>query len=307
MTKAKTILQYDDVVPFIPSFEEIESEFARNYAKERKVKLFQNYVNQINSHYSELIEIWPEATPLQLFFGLSDSADIAQFKENLSSSYDYKQKVVRETEMKLRDIGQVDENSSSVSLVIPEEKRVDDIIASWTTEVKERIIHLYKDFWEDTSKEEFSRKIGYSIDLCNKIKERLEKDEDYNKEKPQHLTKKDSKMIKSLPLTGITFVRNGKKYRIGKGLHDPSDNPLNPLHGVPDPLTEKEMCFPMICPQFYVLDRSTWVKIITEKHEHPYLGTHMGTKRDLIPLTIDNFGEYKHKIRNIDLEKYGLL
>ncbi|EAY17436.1 hypothetical protein TVAG_493780 [Trichomonas vaginalis G3] len=301
-----TVLKFEDVQPFVPSLDEIESDFARNYAKDRILKNYQNYVKQINNNYNDLICVWPEAQPINLFFGLIDSADIAQLKENLANNYQYKEKILAETEKKLQEIGRLDNSSSNSTLLFQEDQQIDDIISGWAPETREKFISLYTDFWNDVSNEEFARKVGYSVDICKKLVERLSKDGELNKEKPKKIDKKESKYVKISPITGITFIRNGKKYRIGKGLTDPNDNPLNPLHGVPDPLTEKEMCFPMICPQFYVLDRSTWAKSISEKHEHPYLRTHMGTKRDLIPLTIDNFNEYKDKIRNIDLEKYGL-
>jgi hypothetical protein len=82
------------------------------------------------------------------------------------------------------------------------------------------------------------------------------------------------------------------------------DQTLNPLKGCPDPLTGEPITKPLMCQDYYVLDYKSWLKQINEHHEHPYTRKHLGSVRNLIEITTENFFEYKDKIVNLpNLEK----
>lgn len=95
-----------------------------------------------------------------------------------------------------------------------------------------------------------------------------------------------------------------EKYR------DNPDNPSlyqrlskeNPLQGAKDSVTGNHIRIPAISPDGYLLDYSTWLKIIKQGGCDPYTRKHI-TKRSITILNFDNIEKYRSQIRNLDMEE----
>jgi hypothetical protein len=74
----------------------------------------------------------------------------------------------------------------------------------------------------------------------------------------------------------------------------------NPIPDAIDPLTGEKMQVPTMSPDGYVLDYNSWMKTKKMDCINPYT-QEVVKKRDLIVLTIDNFEEFKHKIKFLSL------
>ena len=301
-------ITYEQVKPLMPKLDEI-SEDVREYVVSRIQQNFKRYVSQFNHQYEELHNEWPEASPILLFMGFI-SGDCSQ-EELLHKLSDpgYRMHVREELEKRMHT--SINDSSKRHDEVEDRklEKTVDDILNSMPEERVKKFISLYHEYWRNISHEEFGRKVGLQVDVCKRLIKKMKREGYFSKAVAKPLTKKRRKRDEDVfikELTGITFIKDGENYRLGLQTALQDDNPLNPLPGVPDPLTQKPMRHPMMCPDFYILDKDTWTKRISETHKHPYLNTPLGNKRDLIEITIDNFQKYRNQFRNLDCSEYGL-
>ena len=105
--------------------------------------------------------------------------------------------------------------------------------------------------------------------------------------------------IKSLSFVynGVAFKVGAKKTMLQKYIF------LNPIPGHIDQITMQPMQLPTLSRDGYVLDYSTWLKLLAQKKVNPFTQNHIKSKRELTILTIDNFGYYKDKIVNLEETK----
>ena len=303
----KDHITYEEVKPLMPKPEEFDEE-VRDYLYGRIQQNYKQYVNQFNHQFDELHKAWPEASPILLFMAfISGDCSAEELLQKLADP-GYRVQVREKLEKKIHT--SINDSSKTHDEVEDKkiDKKVESILHSFTKEKREWFISLYHEYWRNISHVEFGRKVGLQVAECKRLIKRMKKEGYFQKAITKTNIKKRKKkgeedvFIKEL--TGITFIKNGENYRLGLSTVLNDDNPMNPLPNVLDPLTQKPMKHPMICPDFYVLDKDTWTKRISETHTHPYLNTPLGNKRDLIELTIDNFNQYKDKIRNIDVSEY---
>lgn len=303
-------ITFDDIRALVPTLSEIEDPVSRRYALKRVEDNYHRYVKIINSHYSEVHSRWPEANALLIFMSFlmaNDAHDDFQIKV---SDPDFRLKVRAELNKRLKTVLPEDKSmKEDEDAHKREEEIIENICKNWPKSRMDKFKSVYFEYWGNTKKEEFAAKVGLCIPICEKLIEKLKGEGELNnqiKQQKKGHKHNDENTFTKEELTGISFIKKGKKYRLGLKIADPNENPMNPLPGVPDPLTQKPMKYPMVCPDFYVLDKNTWIKRISDTHTHPYLNTHMVSKRDLVPLTIDNFKYYKNKLRNLDCSQYGL-
>ena len=102
--------------------------------------------------------------------------------------------------------------------------------------------------------------------------------------------------------TSISFLHKKKVYRVGSRVpSNMKDYVLsNPITGCVDPITCEPMLMPTLSPDGYVLDYSTWIKLIAEIKINPYTQQPLTTKRQLTILTFDNLPYLKPQIKNWD-------
>jgi hypothetical protein len=72
----------------------------------------------------------------------------------------------------------------------------------------------------------------------------------------------------------------------------------NPLVNYIDQITMMKIVFPAISPDYYLLDYTTWLKILATNAENPFTRSHFN-KRQLTFITYDNVHLYAHKIVNL--------
>lgn len=73
----------------------------------------------------------------------------------------------------------------------------------------------------------------------------------------------------------------------------------NPIPGYIDQITTQPMMVPTLSPDYFVLDYSTWIALLSYEKYNPFTKTPMSEK-DLIILTEENFKEYRTKIVNLE-------
>jgi len=105
-----------------------------------------------------------------------------------------------------------------------------------------------------------------------------------------------------LNTTSISFLQKKKVYRVGISFpSNMKDYVLsNPITGCVDPMTCEPMIIPTLSPDGYVLDYTTWIKLIAEIKINPYTQQPLTTKRQLTILTFDNLPYLKPQIKNWD-------
>jgi hypothetical protein len=299
-------ITFDDIKSLIPTFSELEDLESRKYATKTVVENFHRYVKIINRQYSEVHSRWPEANALHIFMSFLLASDTHEDFQAKVLDPNFRLRVREELKNRLNAPLPEDKRMKEDEVAYKrEEEIIENIMKNWSKSRMEQFIYLYFEYWGNIKKEEFAAKVGLQIHICEKLIKRLKDDGALKPRKRAHKNKEEIGYTEE-ELTGITFLKKGEKYRLGVKILNPKENPNNPLPGVPDPLTQKPMIYPMVCPEFYVLDKNTWTKRISDSHTHPYLNTHMVSKRDLIPLTIDNFNYYRDKLRNLDCSQYNL-
>jgi len=266
-------LKIDDVESLLPPAMSNCSEEVQKSIIHHQRLTCQFKINRINRRYDDLLDLWRGGSPVLFFIGLElCDGNIDTLFDRIRNP-EFQTQVKREMRVRYQGIvtAQDSENDSSPQIEYKqagasENESDDDRYAKKSTQHKLGV------------------KFASKTEKGAKAKKNSKKNGD-----------------ERIEFTGLTFIKGGSRFRVGAALNDTDFHPLNPIPGVLDPLTEQEMKRPAMSPDFYVLDYSTWMKYIYEKHENPYTRKHMVSKRDLIILTIDNFEQYKDKIRNLDL------
>lgn len=112
------------------------------------------------------------------------------------------------------------------------------------------------------------------------------------------------KSVEEEPIVGLTFVKGSLRVRVGPQSERFNEYQLlNPFVGYIDQITMQEMRIPAMSPDGYILDYSTWLKILKDKNINPFTTNHISSKRNLVILTVDNVDQYRDKIVNLEESK----
>ena len=284
-------------------------------------KLMDLRIYRINTHYKEYQKIWPDGGLIDFFIGLQINHDDhvslkQQFKkENFRElvkreSLDFQRKArINQTQINLRY--ETPQNTPEIDISPDDLKHQKGLspapivdLSKWSKKNIDTFVKLVK---EQFSNKEIGHKFLITDEQVEDVREQLNKKGLFTK-KERKSKDKDSRPEKER-ISGFTFIKKGRKFRCGRYIFDPYDPDLNPLKGYIDDISQRPIKRPFICNNGYVLDYDTWYNIIYGKsnkianHIHPYTGEKLGSLAALTELTIDNFDEYKDKIKNIDFTK----
>ena len=289
-------LELSDVLLMMPPLPpETDNETAEKLISFRK-NIFQRRVNKVNEYITDFHEIWPAAKPIELFIALEQSNDDI----NLVTQKIQDSQFLRQISIAMASHG--------LSSSTPRRKRPDfkydfddddddDDLATWSMREIELLKNLVKE--HGTKFGEISKFIkGKDSKMCRKMYNQIKLE---TKNDTKNKIRQSKSRKKRFFIDSVTFVKDGARYTVGQNNSKFSEMEiLNPIPGSIDQLTLQPMRLPTISPDGYVLDYDTWAKLLKEQKVNPFTQNHIKSMRELIVLTIDNFGNYKDKIVNLD-------
>lgn len=290
----------------------------KNYLTNFRKKLHEQRLDKINKSYFDLCNIWPLGKPIEFFIGLElCNDDLSSLKEKLMLD-EFKKTLQREARERgyssterLRkpsiendNSGYIDENLDYSEGETPENhygqiKRRKSPRTFWDLADRERFLaEYYRELpLEDMSS--FSKKFpGKTEQDCINLFRRLRKEK---KIPADHRLSSEVRKKLFGDIFKLAFKYKNRVERVGVfSIEEEKNIMYNPIPGYIDMITQKPIERPALSPDGYCLDYSTWVKLINEKKVNPFTQNQVTNKRQLVILTIDNFEEYKNKIKNLE-------
>ena len=329
MNSSRQILDFEDIQALLPPPPiGLDLETQKSVMLFRK-NIFQIRINKINRIYEALMDTWPSGRPVDFFVALELCNDDIQnlfdklmdqnfIKNVLSETYQrgiplkssatrVKSQIPIEPEFDIsfieNKIESEEENEENKKKKNKKKKKM-----IWEQNEIDNFIDEYQKVAPILNWNHFSSKFsGKSSDQCRNLYTRLFREGKITiKSKltnhPTDLTELSIIKPKNIQLTAITFIRGNKKVRIGPQTSTFEEKMmLNPIPGFIDLITNKPMEIPALSPDGYALDYNTWLKLLNEKKVNPFTQNQLTSKRQLVILTIDNFNQYKDKIKNLAL------
>ena len=283
-------------------------DFTLKAIEDRNRATLERRVNNVNNKWREWKQYWPQGTIYNFFVGLFLKQDNQyEFIRSLNNEQ-FKHEIIQTCNQNpyISGSASLKHDSTSISPLVdlsPEDRKHNQQvempdITKWNKSYITKISNLFRKFWETDAPEDvvdfFYKKTGFNLEQCRYVYDQL-----LQKGYIGGKLKKQAQKGAQMKITGFTFVKNAKEFRVGKTRLGIADPDLNPLKGYNDPLTGEPFTKPLMCENFYVLDERTWCKQINEHQQHPYTREHLGSIRKLIELTPQNFAEYKDKIVNL--------
>lgn len=337
MLNENSVLTVDDVEPFlqipIPNIDQDTFEGIYRFRKERAPRL----IRIINENMKVLYEMWPDATPIELYYALSENKDSIQgLKAQLASVDTYKQdlrskleemsnpKSQKAKDLELQANSFADQNEEEEDSYDEEDFSVDKKKSlryrksKWSEEDRKRFITLINHAeaknlksWTHVAKLMPGKNEKTCIYMYNRLKSQgvirtTFKDHKIHKVKPP---KKKSDANHYIPpqfqhIISVAFKFTDQTIIVGPlGQKMKEYAMLNPLNGYIDNITGFPMAVPAISPDYYVLDYYTWLKLINGHQGNTYTTVKIPTKRQLTILTVDNIAEFRDKIVNLEESK----
>ena len=300
-------LKAEDVEWSLPDFGYSDfDEMTKAYLLNRNKNILQRRVNKVNANWKQWKEIWPEGSPYSFYVGLFlKKDDLFQFEKDLADPR-FIHEILNTCKSNPNISGHASFKHDSPTQSPIHDLSPDDLrsqqnttapdIMLWNKKFRTKIANFYKQFWDPELTDDLSdfvQKTGFSAEQCKMIYQQL-LDHGLLGKRSKKIDKKDIPKI-----SGFTFIKKNRSYRVGLPILSIADNTYNPLKGYCDPLTGQPFTRPLMCQDYYVLNDKTWLKQINEHHEHPYTRKHLGSIRNLIEITTENFDQYKDKIVNL--------
>jgi hypothetical protein len=271
----------------------IEDQEILKLNKIRNRELTKYRVGYVNKHYREWQKVWPDGRPIEFYKALQVCQE--NF-DGMIKKESFRRTIRKEVENivglgapALRVSLTHESADQSPEINISPENKPPDVMA-WSAAYRKKVIQLILD---EYSPNEIQLKTGIRVEQQEAVRSELDR--------LGLLVIKQRKVKKkkeNTPITGFTFIKNGKKYRAGMLLLPAYDPELNPFKGKYDIMS---VLFkrPMMCPLGYVLDYESWVKIFESTHTHPYTHQRIPSFRCLTRITTENFEENRGFIKNL--------
>ncbi|EAX85366.1 hypothetical protein TVAG_092860 [Trichomonas vaginalis G3] len=315
--QVEEIISYETIEPLLqPPPMYLEKEVQDSVMEFRK-RLLCIRLTKINKNFQTLSNIWPEGRPVDYFIGLElcnddinmlfDQLKTTSFTRTIISEASQRgfplreQKVTKSISKSYSDLdsdGDQDEEMYSSRKKKKNGKKKSSV--NWEPEEISEFVYQYNNFIQEQTWSAFcSRFYGKTEEDCEQLLKKLRKQGKITIEAPKAEPKS-----KKLNFVAITFVKGDRRVRVGPtSIENEERMAMNPIPGYIDMITQTPMEIPAVSPDDYVLDYSTWLKLLNEKKVNPFTQNHLTSKRQLVILTIDNFDEYKDRIVNLEEAK----
>lgn len=313
------IVSYEMIEPLLqPPPTYLDKEVQESVLQFRK-RLLQIRLSKINRNFQTLSNLWPDGRPVDYFIGLElCNDDINELFEQLKSTA-FTRTVISEAsqrgfplreQVKSKPMSRSysdldaddDDNEESYSTRKKKCSNKKNGNSIWEPEEISEFVYQYNNFIEEQTWSAFcSRFFGKTEEDCEQLLKKLKKQGKITND--ININKLESKSKKSNYIA-INFVKGDRRVRVGPtSIENEERMAMNPIPGYIDMITQKPMEIPAVSPDDYVLDYSTWLKLLNEKKVNPFTQNHLVSKRQLVILTIDNFDQYKDKIVNLEQAK----
>ncbi|OHT08958.1 hypothetical protein TRFO_22291 [Tritrichomonas foetus] len=314
------VLTYEEVEPFIPPDPENVDEGVRDYIRQNKRNMVKRRVARVNSLYDEFSLFWPQGTPILFYFALEMCKDVEiEVLERLQDPVFIRsvierfetlkkgsspEKIVSEKPSILNDDDfESTDDESDENFQTPTEKTKSH---HFTQEETKKFIGIISGLTKPTSWKDISKAMhGKQQKECKALYKRLNEEgvlessfvtANFTKTEPAEDLSQFSH-IKSL-----FFVCGDQRSVVGPQNMKMKEYAMsNPLFNYIDMLTQEPMIVPALSPDGYVLDYSTWTRLLKDKdHNTNPFTRNIVNRRQLIILTTENIDQYRHMIINLE-------
>lgn len=276
-------INFEDIKELVYTLPDQFDPVIRQRVEDHNRKIIQSNLKFLNDNYTYIKEALPNADNYQLYMAVYKSRDLADY-----INPDFFQEIRKITQERV--IKKIPDYEDGLRT---SDDEADELIASLESNIRnlEYVKRVYKENWGYVSRSDFCEKTFITENILDRVIDGLRF--------RNHLPFDDifDDVLPSKEVTGITFIFDDAPIRIGREKKENITYSSCPLSGFPDPITNKEMTKPCMCPVGYVLDYSTWMMFLKNK-SHPYTQKKF-KKRSLIVLTNENYEENKKKFKNI--------
>ena len=324
-------LSFDDVAPYIPPDPVDVDEPTIQFIRNNKKSLIERRVARINSMYTELIQFWPEGSPLQFYFALEMCNDVeVDLLENLQDPK-FIQRVIDHFETLSKGKGDTEQSEEKdhindglkdeFEFIEFSESDFDDESFSipgfthqkphqFTPLELRKFQNLISSLTKPTSWKEISKTMhGRTQKECKLMYKKLYEegvlDSPFVKNSFIKTDKSKSENLSQFkPFTHIkslVFLCGDQRSVVGPQSMKYKEYAMtNPLFQYMDIITQEPMLVPALSPDGYVFDYSTWTQILKGgKGINPFT-QNVVYRRQLVILTDENINEYRGKIMNLE-------
>lgn len=322
-------LSINDVIimmpPVPPSLDPLTAETVLKF----RTSIMKRRVLKVNKLFFDLKSIWPNGSPLEYYIALELCNDDPQELAEKISHKEFFQTVRYELDARLYSSEKSKYNNIHCSEDTYEAEK-DDGDFQISKDLKKSKKH--KNVWLQTDIESFKQlylkkgpfknwknvakyfptktpnqckclynELRSKNELPVKTKSMQQTTLDFQKDSTPNNHQPNKKSISISKIQSIVFVYDDKRSVVGpRSRLFEMMTALNPIPGYIDQITMQPMTMPALSPDGYILDYTTWLKLLNEKKVNPFTQNHMKSKRELTILTVDNFDHYRSKIVNLE-------
>ena len=314
-----------DEVKFMlkPNPSSIDQETAKALTK-FKLSIMERRIQKVNQLNDFFASAWPSGSPLLYYVALELAADDQHILAEKLTHHDFFKSVLSELNARMLATKKTEnDHRTKYNVDIDDEDDQDDFFVESNKQAKKS-----KELWSQYEIEKFKELYflqGPFKNWKNVVKHFPKKTQAQCKALYQKLHEsgeigwksispenpEDSETIEIIPPTldhhkypslhSISFIYRDKNAVVGpKSRLFERMSVLNPIPGYIDQITMQPMTMPALSPDGYVLDYSTWIKLLNEKKVNPFTQNHMKSKRELIILSQENFFALKDSIVNLE-------
>lgn len=277
-----------DIDVILPDLPDIDDKATLKVIKARNKKLISARLKKVNSFIDDIYKIWPRATSQDIYIAF----ELCNFEKEKTLEYctqsDFREKVKNER------LERITSKNSNKTISRASHNFTPFYSDGWTKEEIDIFINLIQNHsfmknWDALKEYIPTKNQGQLKKLYNFVTDSSQKSQ--SSQAHQQIGH----------IASLTFIKNGHEFQVGSVLSKVDKmSMLNPIPGFIDPITCNPMTVPALSPDGYVLDYSTWTKLIKEKKGNPYTQLQIISKRSLTILTFENFSQYKSSIVNWD-------
>jgi hypothetical protein len=314
-------LTYSDYIPYLPPpFEFMTNEAAQRLQAFRR-RTIECRIRWVNEKWSELKSVWPQGSGLEYLIAFELLNPDQDIMESLASQEFIKQVIalasqrgipVRETvrlpKPSVTPEPSDDTDSDDCDSFDGEDQEEDSharFTARWTVRETARFIDVLRE--QPPSWKAISRRFpGRTTKQCRLQYKKLRRQgriefeyppqEDQSEEAVQQ--RKLTERVHNIIAINFSF-KEQRCLVIPKGQRYRQIAMQNPLVNYVDQITAQKILFPAISPDFYLLDYTTWCRLLSTSSENPFTTKHLN-KRQLRFITYENIHEFADKIVNLE-------